>query len=75
MDDLLSYVFKKNDGIRQLSLSDVSAEVEKKYMIRILKTTWVNKTRASEMLGLRRKLYFPLEKHKILFIYLIIQFV
>ena len=59
MDDLLSYVFKKNDGIRQLSLSDVSAEVEKKYIIRILKTTGVNKTRASEMLGLRRKLYFP----------------
>jgi DNA-binding protein Fis len=38
-------------------------------MIRILKTTWVNKTRAAEMLGLRRKLYFPLEKHKILFIF------
>jgi two-component system response regulator AtoC len=54
-DDLPSFIFEKSDGKRQISLSDVAAEAEKEHIIRILKTTKGNKTRASEILGISRK--------------------
>lgn len=54
-DDLPSFIFKKSDDKRHFSLSDVAAEAEKEHIIRILKTTKGNKTRAAEMLGISRK--------------------
>ncbi|MBI3755492.1 MAG: sigma-54-dependent Fis family transcriptional regulator [Deltaproteobacteria bacterium] len=54
-DDLPSFIFKKNNSNRQVSLSDVAAEAEKEYIIRTLKTTNGNKTKAAEMLGISRK--------------------
>ncbi len=54
-DDLPSFISKKSDTNRQLSLSDVAAEAEKEYIIRILKTTKGNRTKAAEMLGISRK--------------------
>ncbi len=54
-DDLPSFIFEKTDDKRHFSLSDVAAEAEKEYIIRILKTTKGNKTRAAEMLGISRK--------------------
>jgi len=53
-DDLPSFIIKKSDN-KQISLSDVAAEAEKEHIIRILKTTKGNKTRAAEMLGISRK--------------------
>ncbi|MEW6738753.1 MAG: sigma-54 dependent transcriptional regulator [Nitrospirota bacterium] len=54
-DDLPSFIFEKSDDKRHFSLSDVAAEAEKEHIIRILKTTKGNKTRAAEMLGISRK--------------------
>ncbi len=54
-DDLPSFIFKKIDDKRQISLSDIAAEAEREYIIRILKTTGGNKTKAAEMLRISRK--------------------
>lgn len=54
-DDLPSYIAPKNDINRQISLSDVAAEAEKGYIIRVLKETKGNKTRAAGLLGISRK--------------------
>lgn len=54
-DDLPDFVFKKTDGIRMLSLSDVAAKAEEEYIIKVLKATKGNKTRAAEILGISRK--------------------
>jgi two-component system response regulator AtoC len=54
-DDLPSFTFEKIGDKRPFSLSDVAAEAEKEHIIRILKTTKGNKTRAAEMLGISRK--------------------
>ena len=54
-DDLPSFIAPKIDDNRQLSLSDVAAEAEKDYIIRVLKETKGNKTRAAGMLGISRK--------------------
>ncbi len=54
-DDLPSYIAPPNDINRQISLSDVAAEAEKGYIIRVLKETKGNKTRAAGMLGISRK--------------------
>ncbi|MCL5063092.1 MAG: sigma-54 dependent transcriptional regulator [Nitrospiraceae bacterium] len=53
-DDLPPFIVKKPDN-KYLSLSDIAAEAEKEHIIRILKTTKGNKTRAAEMLGISRK--------------------
>ncbi len=53
-DDLPSFIFKKPEN-KYFSLSDIAAEAEKEHIIRILKTTMGNKTRAAEMLGISRK--------------------
>ena len=53
-DDLPSFIVKKQDN-KHLFLSDVAAEAEKEHIIRILKATKGNKTRAAEMLGVSRK--------------------
>lgn len=53
-DDLPSFIIKKQDN-KHLFLSDVAAEAEKEHIIRILKATKGNKTRAAEMLGISRK--------------------
>jgi len=54
-DDLPSFIFKRHDAEKRLSLSGVAAEAEKEYIIRILKATNGNKTKAAEMLGISRK--------------------
>lgn len=54
-DDLPPFIFKIKDDRGQLSLADVAAEAEREYIIRILKTTKGNKTKAAEMLGISRK--------------------
>ncbi len=54
-DDLPPFVFRKTDSKKLLSLSDVAVEAEKEYIIKILKTTKKNKTKAAEMLGISRK--------------------
>ncbi|MCL4457584.1 MAG: sigma-54 dependent transcriptional regulator [Nitrospirae bacterium] len=54
-DDLPSFIFKKPDNVKLLSLSSVAADAEKEYIIRILKATNGNKTKAAEMLGISRK--------------------
>ncbi|BCB96193.1 acetoacetate metabolism regulatory protein AtoC [Dissulfurispira thermophila] len=54
-EDLPSFVFEKSDNIKHVYLSDVAAEAEKEHIIRILKTTKGNKTRAAEVLGISRK--------------------
>lgn len=55
-DDLPSFMFgKTGDSKRQLTLSDVSAEAEKEYVTRVLKSTKGNRTKAAELLGISRK--------------------
>lgn len=54
-DDLPYFVLKKTDDSRQLSLSDVAAKAEEEYIIKVLKATKGNKTRAAEILGISRK--------------------
>ena len=53
-DDLPPFIVKKTDN-KYFSLSDIAAEAEKEHIIRMLKTTKGNKTRAAEMLGISRK--------------------
>lgn len=54
-DDLPSFIFEKSDSKRYFSLSDAAAEAEKEHIIRILRITKGNRTRAAEMLGISRK--------------------
>ncbi len=54
-EDLPSFIFKENGGKGQPSLSDVAAEAEKNYIMRVLKAMKGNKTRAAEILGISRK--------------------
>ncbi len=55
VDDLPSFIFGRDDIKRQTKLSDISAQAEKEYISKILKTTNGNKTRAAELLGISRK--------------------
>lgn len=54
-DDLPTVILKEADSSKNLSLSEVAAKAEKEHIIRILKATKGNKTRAAEMLGISRK--------------------
>lgn len=53
--ELPSFIFGKSDEKMQLTLSNVSAVAEKEYIIKTLKTTNGNKTKAAELLGISRK--------------------
>lgn len=54
-EELPSFLLKKDVGDRRLTLSDIAAEAEKEYILRTLKATAGNKTKAAEMLGISRK--------------------
>ena len=55
-----------DDSPHDCALSHVTAKVEKEYIIKILKTTDGNKTRAAEILGISRKtLWEKLKSHNI----------
>jgi two-component system response regulator AtoC len=54
-DELPSLIAHDKLISKNLSLSYVTAEAEKAHIIRVLKTTQDNKTKASEMLGISRK--------------------
>lgn len=54
-DDLPSFVLGEGGVKRRVSLSDVAADAEREYIIKVLKTTNGNKTKAAEMLKISRK--------------------
>jgi DNA-binding NtrC family response regulator len=54
-EDLPQALFRKTEDERGPRLSDVAAEAEKEHILRTLKTTGGNKTKAAEMLGISRK--------------------
>lgn len=54
-DDLPSIIRSDRDVTKSLSLSDIAADAEKVHIIRVLKTTQGNKTKAAEILGISRK--------------------
>jgi len=53
--DLPSFVVNNSQGLKSLFLSDVAADAEKAHILKVLKTTLGNKTKAAEMLGISRK--------------------
>ena len=54
-DELPSFIATGEKKTKSLFLSDIAADAEKGHIIRVLKTTQGNKTRAAEMLGISRK--------------------
>lgn len=54
-DELPSLIVDKGQGVKSLSLADVSADAEKAHILRVLKIAEGNKTKAAEMLGISRK--------------------
>ncbi|TAN46059.1 MAG: sigma-54-dependent Fis family transcriptional regulator [Nitrospirae bacterium] len=54
-DDLPPGISAQTGGVKKHALSAVAAEAEREYIVRILKSTGNNKTRAAEMLGISRK--------------------
>ncbi len=55
-DELPPHILKKQEGQpAAVTLNEVSADAEKAHIIRILKSTRVNKTKAAELLGISRK--------------------
>lgn len=54
-DDLPPGISTKAVGEKKHALSVVAAEAEKEYIVRVLKSTNNNKTRAAELLGISRK--------------------
>lgn len=55
LDDLPPAFFREESSPVGISLANVAAEAEKEHIIRILKTTKGNRTKAAEMLGISRK--------------------
>lgn len=53
--DLPPFIFSEASENQRPLLSDISAEAEKEYIIKILKFTRGNRTRAAEILGVSRK--------------------
>ncbi len=55
-DELPPHIMKKHEGQPPLvTLNEVAADAEKAHIIRILKSSRVNKTKAAELLGISRK--------------------
>jgi len=54
-DDLPSFIVNGNQSGKGLLLSDVASDAEKNHIMKILKTTLGNKTKAADMLGISRK--------------------
>lgn len=54
-DDLPPFIFEKDDSRKIFHLSDVLAEAERDHILRVLKSTKWNKTKAAELLGISRK--------------------
>jgi two-component system response regulator AtoC len=63
-NDLPSHLIKnKEHETPIITLSDVAADAEKSHIMKILKTTKGNKTRAAEVLGISRKSLWEKVKH------------
>jgi len=54
-DELPAFILRGAHSTKSLFLSDIAADAEKGHIIRVLKTTRGNKTRAAEILGISRK--------------------
>ena len=54
-DDIPSFIINPEQSGKGLRLSDVAADAERSHIIKILKTTMGNKTKAAELLGISRK--------------------
>ena len=54
-DDIPSFIINPEQSGKGLRLSDVAADAERIHIIKILKTTMGNKTKAAELLGISRK--------------------
>ncbi len=54
-EDMPSFIIKGEQNGRGLRLADVTTDAERNHILKVLKTTLGNKTRAAEMLGISRK--------------------
>jgi two-component system response regulator AtoC len=54
-DEMPSFIVNREQSGKGLRLADVASDAERNYIMKALKTTLGNKTRAAEMLGISRK--------------------
>ncbi|HBB16729.1 MAG: hypothetical protein A3J94_14660 [Syntrophus sp. RIFOXYC2_FULL_54_9] len=54
-DDMPSFIVNGGQSGKALRLSDVASDAEKNHIMKVLKTTLGNKTKAADMLGISRK--------------------
>ncbi len=54
-DDMPSFIVNGGQGRKSLRLTDVASDAERNHIMKVLKTTLGNKTRAADMLGISRK--------------------
>ena len=50
-----SFIVNEEQSGKGLRLSDVASDAERNHIMKVLKTTMGNKTKAAEMLGISRK--------------------